>query len=161
MHAFLQRFSGLVLGILSGFDRLIFRGTLRQLYSPEGMHCYLAANHVLRKDLEPHCRSVTRQVLQASLIEQARQSKAFEFVNSSRLDKDQIARQIAARRGVQEGLVGVLQCVEPCWSFALQSVNQQLVIRGKERRCSHLYHYYLHPQFGWMFVRLQTWFPFE
>jgi hypothetical protein len=24
-----------------------------------------------------------------------------------------------------------------------------------------LYHYYIHPQFGWMYLRLQTWFPFE
>ena len=25
----------------------------------------------------------------------------------------------------------------------------------------HLYHYYQHPTFGWLYVRLQTWFPFE
>ena len=24
-----------------------------------------------------------------------------------------------------------------------------------------MYHYFLHPRFGWMYVRLQTWFPFE
>ena len=36
-----------------------------------------------------------------------------------------------------------------------------MTIRGEPGRCSHLYHYYLHPQFGWLYVRLQTWFPFE
>ena len=49
MKTFLQRFGHLVLGILSGFDRLVFKGKLRQLYSPEGMNCYLSANHVLYK----------------------------------------------------------------------------------------------------------------
>jgi hypothetical protein len=40
-------------------------------------------------------------------------------------------------------------------------VDKWLVIQGTERRCAHLYHYYLHPVFGWCYVRLQTWFPFE
>jgi hypothetical protein len=34
MKTFLQRFAGLVAGVLSGFDRLVFRGKLRQLYAP-------------------------------------------------------------------------------------------------------------------------------
>jgi hypothetical protein len=55
----------------------------------------------------------------------------------------------------------VLQCVEPCWSFALESRQQRLTVQGKPRKCSHLYHYFIDPQFGWMYVRLQTWFPFQ
>jgi len=31
---FLEKFAGDVLGVLSGFDRLVFKGKLRQLYSP-------------------------------------------------------------------------------------------------------------------------------
>jgi hypothetical protein len=27
-------------------------------------------------------------------------------------------------------------------------------------KCTHLYHYYQHPEFGLMHVRVQTWFPF-
>ena len=46
MQSFLQRFSGIVLGVLSGFDRLVFRGRLRRLYQPEGMNHYCNANHV-------------------------------------------------------------------------------------------------------------------
>ena len=40
-------------------------------------------------------------------------------------------------------------------------MNHRLTVQGKQRKCSHLYHYYLDPRFGWMHVRLQTWFPFE
>ena len=32
---------------------------------------------------------------------------------------------------------------------------------GEPGKCSALYHYYQHPRFGWMYIRLQTWFPFE
>ena len=161
MPAFLRTFGSLVLGILSGFDRLLLRGTLRQLYSPEGMHCYLSANGVLLKDFEAHCKQITQRLLQASLVQAAKDLGAFRYLNSSRLDKDLIARQFADRRGLSEGLVCVLQCVETCWSFGLRGGQGRLRIQGQERRCSHLYHYYLDPVFGWMFVRLQTWFPFE
>jgi hypothetical protein len=34
-------------------------------------------------------------------------------------------------------------------------------IRGELGKCKFLYHYYQHPSFGWLYVRLQTWFPFE
>ena len=36
-----------------------------------------------------------------------------------------------------------------------------MVVRGEHGKCSHLYHYFIHPTFGWLYVRLQTWFPFE
>jgi hypothetical protein len=60
-----------------------------------------------------------------------------------------------------EGLAAVLRCVEPCWTFDVKSREGRLRIVGERGKCSSLYHYFRHPQFGWMYVRLQTWFPFE
>jgi hypothetical protein len=161
MKTFLQRFAGIVLGVLCGFDRLVFKGKLRQLYSPNGMNCYLSANRVLRKEFKAHAKGVTDQVLQASLVAQAKELGRFRYLNSSQISKEEVARQIAAEQPVKEGLVCVLQCVEPCWTFDLKSKESQLTVQGQMGKCSQLYHYYLHPQFGWMHVRLQTWFPFE
>ena len=48
MKTFLATFGHLVLGVLHGFDRLVFRGHLRQLSYAHGMDCYLSANRVLR-----------------------------------------------------------------------------------------------------------------
>jgi hypothetical protein len=160
METFLQRFAGIVLGVLSGFDRLVFKGKLCSLYAPQGMNIYLDANKVLRKDFDQHARQVTEKVLQAS-IKRAKAENRFEYLNSTKIDKDRVARGYAAKYRVRQGLVCVLQCVEPCWSFALENPNQHLTVQGKQRKCSHLYHYYLDPQLGWMYVRLQTWFPFE
>ena len=165
MKAFLRRFGGLVLGILSGFDRLVFRGKLCPLYAPEGMNCYLSANHVLRRDFEEHAQQVTRQVPQASLVEHAKSVDRFRYLASANINKDEVARAFAAKHRVAEGLVCVLQCVEPCWSYELQTRVVEgaklLTVQGKQRKCSHLYHYFIDPRFGWMYVRLQTWFPFE
>jgi hypothetical protein len=161
MRTFLQRFGGLVLGVLSGLDRVIFRGKLCSLYAPEGMNIYLDANKVLRKDFEQHTKQVSKKVLQASLIEEAKALKRFAYLGSAKIDKDKVARGFAKEHGISQGLVCVLQCVEPCWSYTLESVDHRLTVQGKQRKCSHLYHYYLDPRFGWMYVRLQTWFPFE
>jgi hypothetical protein len=162
MDRFLQRFALLVAGVLQGFDRLVFKGKLCPLYSAEGMNCLLSANHVLYKDFKEYASAVTAQVLGASLVGEAKALGRYQYLNSSKADKEQVARAIAAQHGVTSGLVCVLQCVEPCWCFdKAKNPDGTISIRGEAGKCSHLYHYYLHPQFGWLYVRLQTWFPFE
>ena len=47
MDAFLQKYAPLVIGSLSGFDRLIFHGTLRSLAYVEGMRAFLNSAGVL------------------------------------------------------------------------------------------------------------------
>jgi hypothetical protein len=161
MRSFLQRFAAVVWGIVSGFDRVVFKGRLPQLYSPEGMNCYAAANHVRLLDFKKHAKEVTQQFLRASLIGPAKRADRFVYLNSSQVSKEEAARAILQKRPTTEGLVAVLQCIEPCWTFDTKSVDGRLAIRGELGKCSFLYHYFLHPLFGWMYIRLQTWFPFE
>ena len=56
MRSFLRRLAPVVAGVLCGFDRVVFKGRLPQLYSPEGMNCYAAANHVRLLDFKPHAK---------------------------------------------------------------------------------------------------------
>jgi hypothetical protein len=162
MRAFLQRFALLVAGVLQGFDRLVFKGRLCPLYWPDGMNCLLRANHVRRRDFQYYAADVTSKVLAASQVSQARAQNRFRYLKSGKIDKEAVAREFAPAPGGRSGLVCVLQCVEPCWTFDKKTTpDGTLTIQGEPGRCSHLYHYYVHPQFGWLYVRLQTWFPFE
>jgi hypothetical protein len=162
MDRFLQRFALLVAGVLQGFDRVVFKGKLCPLYAPEGMNCWAKANGVRVRDFKSHANRVTTDIWNASLVSEARDLGRFQYLRSSQTNKEAVAREIAAAHGVHKGLVCVLQCVEPCWSFDKATMpDGQLTIRGEPAKCSHLYHYYLHPTFGWLYVRLQTWFPFE
>lgn len=54
MQTFLAAFGQLALGVLHGFDRLVFRGHLRQLSYAHGMVCLLSANNVLLKDFDAY-----------------------------------------------------------------------------------------------------------
>lgn len=161
MKTFLQRFTAIVWGVLSGFDRVVFKGRLPQLYSPEGMNCYAAANRVLFLDFKAHAKEVTRQIMAASKVEWSKEVGRYRYLESSKISKDGAAREILQAHPLDEGLAAVLQCVEPCWTFDVESVDGWLKVVGESGKCSMLYHYFRHSLFGWMYVRLQTWFPFE
>ena len=83
------------------------------------------------------------------------------YLASSQTSKEDLARKIAARDHLADGLICVLSCVEPCQTFEIHRSRElkRLQIRPHRSKCLHLYHYFFHPQFGFMSARLQTWFP--
>jgi hypothetical protein len=88
--------------------------------------------------------------------------RPYEYLPSSKTSKEELALQIMDRDGIKQGLICVFACVEPCQSFDLKKdrVAKHLKLVSKERKCLHLYFYYLDREFGLMHVRLQTWLPF-
>ena len=52
MKRFLERHRSRVTGTLSGFDRVLFRGTLRSIAYVSGLEVFLYSQHVLFKDLQ-------------------------------------------------------------------------------------------------------------
>jgi hypothetical protein len=162
MNKFIERFSSGIAGVLSGFDRLVFRGTLRQIQHCGGMMSYLWQQKVLLKNFGQHVQQVSDRIKAASLHAAEEQARPIHYLYSSQISKEDMARKIAAQDRVQEGLVCVLSCVEPCMSYEVRrsAANKQLELASCIRKCLHLYHYWVHPQLGFLNARLQTWFPF-
>ena len=162
MDTFIQRHRNAVIGRLNGFDRLRLRGTMRWLANVGGMLSYLREIRVLLKDFKEYALSVTDQVRTA--IEQVAEAahRPQMFLQSSSLSKEDLARRIAERDGIEEGLICLLSSVEPCFSYEIHKNREtrELELRGGNFKCKHYYHYWMHPEFGFMHVRLQTWFPF-
>src|SRR3954453_21620277 len=158
MKSFLTVFSGLVLGIFHGFDRLVFRGHLLKLSYREGIQSFLCANSVLLKDFTEHCTAQTERLIQASFAEAKRLEGPIQYLTSSQVAKDDLARALAARDHIQEGLIAIFKCVEPCSTFYLHHnrQNKMLQIQPKFGQCSFLYRYAFHPVFGFMSARVQT-----
>jgi hypothetical protein len=162
MHEFIAKHQDQIAGTLSGFDRLVFRGTLRSIAYHEGMKRYLWANQVLLKDFGTHAERVSRRLKEASLAEAESLGRPVKYLTSSQVSKEEIARGIAAKEGIRDGLVCVLSCVEPCWSFEIHRNREKklLELEPRCRKCLFLYHYWMHPVFGFMNARIQSWFPF-
>jgi hypothetical protein len=163
MLKFLQQHAASVIGVISGFDRLRFRGTWLRIANVAGLGSFLHYMGVLLKDAGQWMESRTEQVKKASLAVADRLGRPVVYVNDPSAKKEDMAREIAVRDGIKEGLVCVLTAVEPCVSFDIQRnrAKKQLELVSRWRKCLHLYHYYQHPQFGLMHMRLQTWFPFN
>jgi hypothetical protein len=119
MLSFLTKFAGIVRGVLSGFDRLFFRGPLRNRAYPRGLQHYLWTNGVLSKDFAAHSLEVTARLEEASLRQAQQRGREIRYLNSARHSKEDIARQIAARDRIKNGLICVLRSVDPCRSFAI------------------------------------------
>jgi hypothetical protein len=162
MQTFLAAFGHLVLGVLHGFDRLVFRGHLRQLSYVQGMSGYLWANQVLLKDFKAHAIARTAELIDASLASAQRLQRPIVYLPSSQISKEDEARRIAERDRIDEGLICVFKCVEPCMTYEVHRNRERklLELRSKQGKCAFLYHYYRHPVFGFMHARVQTWFPY-
>lgn len=160
---FIARFQDRIIGVLSGFDRLVFRGTLRHLAFLAGLLGFMRRRRVLLKEFGGWAEGMTQQVKAASL----RAAEAFDrpvvYLASSQTDKEAIARKIALEDGITEGLVTTLTCVEPCQSFEIyrNAQEKKLQLVPRQRKCLFVYHYAIDPVFGWMNARIQTWLPFN
>jgi hypothetical protein len=163
MRSFLSKFAAVVRGVLCGFDRLFLCGTLRGLSHTKGLQHYLWAHRIPYKDFAAHSQQVTARLEEASLRQARRLGREIRYLNSAQHCKEDIARQIATRDPIKEGLICVLRSVDPCMSFQIHRNHRtrKLEIRYRQRKCLHLYHYQIHPVFGLLHARIQTWFPFR
>jgi hypothetical protein len=162
MLSFLQRFGHMVLGVLSGFDRLRLRGSKRLLSGVPGLLSFLRQRGIPLRDFGDYAEQTTQLVRRAVLEDARRQGRPVVHLPSAAINKEERARQLAAADGVREGLIGVFKRQEACRSFAVRRDPHtgEPRLRAEPRKCLYFYHYYLDPELGFLHARLQTWFPF-
>lgn len=162
MKSFIHRHASKVIGVLSGFDRIRLRGTLRWLSNVGGMMGYLSATNVLLKNFVEFAQGFTDQIRDRAIADAKEAGRPLIYLNNSHTSKEALARQIAQRDKIDEGLICVFTAVEPCYSYSIgrNRERKRLELRYGSCKCLHQYRYYLDPQLGFLNVRLQTWFPF-
>jgi hypothetical protein len=162
LNPFVTQHQADVIGIVSGLDRLRFRGSLPQLYYPRTMDAYLQVKKILFKDFKDFAKGLTERIKGAALRIAERAGRPYRYLASCNLRKETLARELIKKDGLQEGLVGVFGCVESCRTYFLCGNRQtkKLELKLESGKCQHFYFYYLHADFGLMHLRLQSWFPF-
>jgi hypothetical protein len=104
VEQFLAKHANHVTGTLSGFDRLVFRGTLRMLTHRGGMMHYLHAVRILLKDFAGHAEALTRRLRDASEDLAKRMFRPITYLPSSAINKEAKARDIARADGIEQEL---------------------------------------------------------
>jgi len=121
------------------------------------MAAYLASHGVKGHELKGFLLRQASRLKEHARRMADRERRPFQYFGT-RVHKEQLARQIAERDGIQEGLVCVFSTLEPCRSFALRW-NKPSYVQSARRKCLFLYYYFMDREFGLIHVRVQTWFP--
>ena len=162
MKEFLARHGSDVKGVLSGWDRIRFRGAIRHWEYRDGMWKFLSFLKVLLKDFREWAQSVTHRIRQATEQLATDAGRPVIYLASSQVRKEYYIREIASRDGIEQGLIAVLTCVEPCrtWQVYRNAKTKHLELESVMKKCLFHYFYFQDSRFGLMHVRLQTWLPF-
>ena len=150
-------------GVFSTFDRMIIKGYLRPFFSLGGRMHYLSQENVLLKDFGKYAEKITEDIKNNSKQLAVESNRPHIYLNSSRKSKEEVAKKVLQEKPISEGLICVLSVVEPCTSLDIFKNKEtfKLELQLRDRKCSHLYYYYLDKVFGFMHVKVQTWFPFD
>lgn len=159
----IEKYNDKIKGILTGFDRIIINGYSRQLNNCRQFLFYMIQNDCKLVDFntfaEEHTKSLCNHI--DSLAKE--QNRPTEFIMSSKVNKDEIARKLFNESPVQEGLVCSISAMEVCDTMTVKG-DKKTKLLGVTRRptkCKYYYLYMIDKYFGWMYLKIQTWFPFN
>jgi len=159
VNRFVAKFASLIVTTLSCFDRVIFKGHLPFGDAPHLNSFVDYQLKMLRKDFLPWLEQQSqRLVAHAQQIAQ-RQNRPYLYLQGKQR-KEKLIQDLIRRDKLSEGLVAVLCAMETCRTIKLKHAQGRPELTFTYRPQRVLYYYRLDPQFGLMYLRLQTWFPY-
>jgi len=159
VDSFIEKFGDSICSTLECFDRVIFKGHL-----PFQNEAWLNrfVDHVLkirRKEfLDLLGRYSSDLVAHGKALAEAA-GRPYEYKQGF-FRKEVLIDDIIRRDGLTEGLVAVLCVQETCRTVRLVHSKGRPVLVHARRPQRVLYFYYLDRDFGLMYVRIQSWFPY-
>lgn len=162
MKRFLFTYKDYIETVLHGFDRIIIKGHIKYFYHPNNFYYFLVQENIKLKDFKPYVLRVTGKIKEHIKELIATTGCYYEYLRTTKIPKEQIVRRVLAEHPGKEGLLCVLSAVESCYAttVAYNATTKKLEKSHHYRKCLHYYLYYHDREFGLMYVRLQTWFPF-
>ncbi len=162
MKDFKDKYNNEIYGILHGFDRMIIKGHIGHFYYGNNFYYFLNEEGVRLKGFKDYALKNNKLIKEhiENIITSSGCYK--EYLKSPRISKEGVAKRIQKENEIDEGLICVLSCVEPCTALSVEynSSSKKLEKTKQFRKCLHYYLYYEDKDFGFMHIRFQTWFPF-
>lgn len=161
MKNFMGMYAKSIVGAISGWDRIRFRGTIRWLANTAGINSYLSTRNILLKDFGKWAESITAKVRSLCNEQAQRLDIPMIYLPAASIDKEAYARQIMAERRVKTGPICMFSTVEPCSSALLKGnrATKMLELKMAPRKCVWIYQYFNDERLGFGHTRLQTWLP--
>jgi hypothetical protein len=158
MKNFIEKHTRKITGTIACFDRVIFKGYLPISWA-ESMEGFLASQGLLIKEFKAFVLKQSERIKQNGRAIADGAGRPYIHLNG-RQRKEEKARAIAMRDGITEGLICVFTAVEASRSFKMVPGEKRPRLINAPRKCLCLYFYLFDREFGFMHVRVPTWFPF-
>lgn len=159
MNAFVSRFCSSIIATLCCFDRVIFKGHLP--FGNDGrLNSFVDYGlRIRRKDFIPMLAEHSDTLVDHAKARAEQEGRPYAY-RQGKFRKQTFIEDIIRRDGITEGLVAVLCCQETCRTVKLRHGRKRPELCFAYRPQRVLYYYNIDPEFGLMYVRLQTWFPY-
>jgi len=119
VNSFIAQHQSKITGVLSGFDRLVIRGTLRRIAYTAGMFLFLCFRRVLLKNFGQFADDSTARLKQALEKHGECLGRPVIYLPSSQTDKEAHARKILEKDGAVDGVIAIFKTLEMGQSFDL------------------------------------------
>ena len=150
-------------GILETFDRMIINGYILQLCNYRQFLYYLIQNNIKLKDFDKFALSQTESL--CNHIDEFIKNNNCEtiYLKSGNIDKNEIVMNDLNKNPNKFGLISALSVVEICNTMTVKPNHQtqKLEVTQKPTKCKHYYFYFNDDEFGLMYLKIQTWFPYN
>ena len=147
MRNFIARHADKISGVLSGFDRILFRGHLSSLCHLDGVRRFLSGQGVLLKETGEFFQATTALIKQAAEAVAERLGRPTQYLQSASVRKENIAQQILEAHPTSSGLVCQLSASEICcvlpvsvqWAFFRAGARQAACDRVRRPAAARLH----------------------
>ena len=119
MEKFITQFKEHISGVLRGIDRIMIKGYITEFYHNNNFYYFLSKGQVQLKDYKEYVLKITSKIKGSieCIIKQT--GCHYQYLRSSEMSKENIARDIIRERNIATGLVCVLSAVEPCYALSI------------------------------------------
>ena len=162
--SFIDRFGEKIMGVINGFDRIVFKGIFQPLMHAGGVYSLLSRNGCKNTEFKEWMDAQTKRIERsAERFSREHCGEKVQYLRTWRERKEELAHEKQKKRGIESGVIGVWSCLESGMTY--QATYVEGASRPALKKCwkpqKHLYFYMDDPTYGFMNIRLQTWFPYS
>ncbi len=157
----INQYADKINGQFAFFDRMIINGYFRPLLSEQTRIGYLYSMGIPLRDFTGYFKDITDCMTKRIEASAGELGRPVVYLPSAGDRKEDIARGFLISDPVDSGLICVLKTLEACRTARVVGQEGKHFLKSSTTKCLHYYLYYLDKEFGFMFVKIQTWFPFN
>src|SRR5947207_12174765 len=119
MKEFIEKYKDRIHGVLSCFDRMLFRGYL-PIMSGWQMAQFFNSSGIRFRELKTFLLQNAERVKRYAVAIAEQEGRPFQYLQE-KIKKEDLAKQIAERDHIEEGLICVFSVLEPCRTFSFRT----------------------------------------